>query len=80
MRKTIQDLNAMKAKRDKIIALTAYDYQTAEILDEICDLILVGDSLGNVFQGKEYMLLDHHYCIHMEYPIPKSQICVFLEQ
>ena len=56
MRKTIQDLNVMKAKRDKIIALTAYDYQTAEILDEICDLILVGDSLGNVFQGKETTL------------------------
>ena len=56
MRKSIQDLNAMKAKRDKIIALTAYDYQTAEILDEICDLILVGDSLGNVFQGKETTL------------------------
>ena len=56
MRKTIKDLNAMKAKRDKIIALTAYDYQTAEILDEICDLILVGDSLGNVFQGKENTL------------------------
>ena len=34
----------------------AYDYQTAEILDEICDLILVGDSLGNVFQGKENTL------------------------
>ena len=56
MRKTIKDLNAMKTKRDKIIALTAYDYQTAEILDEICDLILVGDSLGNVFQGKETTL------------------------
>ena len=56
MRKTIKDLNAMKTKRDKIIALTAYDYQTAEILDEICDLILVEDSLGNVFQGKETTL------------------------
>ena len=53
MRKTIQDLNIMKAKKDKIIALTSYDYQTADILDDICDLILVGDSLGNVFQGKE---------------------------
>ena len=51
MRKTIQDLNAMKAKRDKIIALTAYDYQTAEILDEICDLILVGDSCGMTTHG-----------------------------
>ena len=56
MRKTIQDLNIMKDKKDKIIALTSYDYQTASILDEICDLILVGDSLGNVFQGKETTL------------------------
>jgi len=52
-----------KKRREKIIMLTAYDYQMATLLDDIgVDLVLVGDSLGNVFQGKKDTLsvtLDH---------------------
>ncbi len=43
-----------KAKRrgEKLTCLTAYDYPTARIVDEAgADLILVGDSMGNVIHG-----------------------------
>ena len=41
----------MKGKQ-KIVMLTAYDYQIARILDSTeINMILVGDSLGMVFQG-----------------------------
>jgi 3-methyl-2-oxobutanoate hydroxymethyltransferase len=47
----------MKKDGIKIAALTAYDFIMAKLLDEAgIDLILVGDSLGNVFQGNETTL------------------------
>ena len=36
---------------EPIVCLTAYDAPTAAILDEYCDLILVGDSVGMVVHG-----------------------------
>ena len=46
---TPASLRAMKAARQRIAALTAYDYPMARLLDEAgIPLILVGDSLGMV--------------------------------
>ncbi len=50
-------LREMKAAGIKISCLTAYDALIAKILDEAgIDVILVGDSLGNVVQGHETTL------------------------
>jgi 3-methyl-2-oxobutanoate hydroxymethyltransferase len=49
---TIPKLYKMKADAEKIVALTAYDYALARIVDESgVHMILVGDSLGMVVQG-----------------------------
>jgi 3-methyl-2-oxobutanoate hydroxymethyltransferase len=43
---------AAKEKGKKLVCLTAYDYPTARIIDEAgVDMILVGDSIGNVIHG-----------------------------
>jgi 3-methyl-2-oxobutanoate hydroxymethyltransferase len=52
MRITINQIKEMKLKGEKITALTAYDYTTARIVDEVgIPLILVGDTLGEVVLG-----------------------------
>lgn len=54
---TTKALHLMKKKNIKIAALTAYDFITASLLDRAgIELILVGDSLGNVFQGNDTTL------------------------
>src|SRR5208337_1851456 len=56
-RKTILDIKKMKMQGEKITVLTAYDYGIASILDECdIDIILVGDSLGNVVLGYDTTL------------------------
>ena len=37
-----------KKHKSKIVCLTAYSKNIASILDDHCDLVLVGDSLGSV--------------------------------
>jgi 3-methyl-2-oxobutanoate hydroxymethyltransferase len=49
-RATVPALHARKGKTP-IVALTAYDFPTAKELDDLVDLILVGDSLGMVVHG-----------------------------
>jgi 3-methyl-2-oxobutanoate hydroxymethyltransferase len=49
---TPETIRKRKNSQDRIVALTAYDYPTAKILDEAgIDLILVGDSLGMTVLG-----------------------------
>jgi 3-methyl-2-oxobutanoate hydroxymethyltransferase len=49
---TILDIYKKKAEGKKITMLTAYDYPTAQIVDQAgIDMVLVGDSLGMVVQG-----------------------------
>jgi 3-methyl-2-oxobutanoate hydroxymethyltransferase len=45
-------LKASKQRGERLVCLTAYDFPTARIIDEAgIDIILVGDSLGNVVLG-----------------------------
>lgn len=45
-------LKASKQRGERLVCLTAYDFPTAKIVDEAgIDIILVGDSLGNVVLG-----------------------------
>lgn len=49
---TLPDLQAMKARGEKIASLTAYDAAFGAAMDAAgVDLVLVGDSLGMVVQG-----------------------------
>jgi 3-methyl-2-oxobutanoate hydroxymethyltransferase len=49
---TAESIRAMKARGEKIAALTAYDFPMTRLLDEVgIPFILVGDSLGMVVLG-----------------------------
>jgi 3-methyl-2-oxobutanoate hydroxymethyltransferase len=51
-RRTAPDIRARK-NGDPIVMLTSYHAHTAALVDRHCDVILVGDSLGNVMHGFE---------------------------
>lgn len=54
---TVTTLYKMKEKGEKIVALTAYDFPFAKMVDESgIHMILVGDSLGMVVQGESSTL------------------------
>ncbi len=53
-RVTTRSIAEMKLRKEPIACLTAYDFLTARLLDQAgADILLVGDSLGMVFQGHE---------------------------
>jgi len=54
---TTTHLTSMKARGEKVVMVTAYDYPTACLVDEAgVDVVLVGDSLGMVVLGYETTL------------------------
>lgn len=56
-RVTTRSLQKMREGGESISMLTAYDYPTAEVLDQAgIDILLVGDSLAMVVQGHETTL------------------------
>lgn len=64
---TTKTLMEKKQKGEKIAMLTAYDYTFAKIFDEcMVDILLVGDSLGNVIIGYDSTIyvtmedMEHH--------------------
>ena len=57
MRTTLTALQAMRGKGEKIAVLTCYDSSFAALLEaQGVDVLLVGDSLGMVLQGRETTL------------------------
>ena len=50
MNKKIQKI-INKKNKSKIVSLTAYSKNIAQILDKYCDIVLVGDSMANVLYG-----------------------------
>lgn len=71
---TIPALQSKKEKKEKIVALTAYDYPLAKIVDEAgIDLILVGDSLGMVVLGYESTIpVTMEEMIHHTKPVARA--------
>ncbi|MCC5859547.1 MAG: 3-methyl-2-oxobutanoate hydroxymethyltransferase [Ectothiorhodospiraceae bacterium] len=56
-RYTPADLLTMKQQRQRITALTAYDYTSAQMLDRAgIQVLLVGDTVGMVVQGQDTTL------------------------
>jgi len=90
---TTRTLLQMKKKGEKIAMLTAYDYLMASQLDECgIDIILVGDSVGNVVLGYKNTIpvsmdeMIHHCCavtrgvkramVIGDMPFMSYQVCV----
>ena len=61
-----------KKNRSKIICLTAYSKNIAQIIDKHCDIVLVGDSLGSVLYNYKStrsvtldMMIEHSRSVRM---------------
>ena len=62
----------LKKNKTKIVSLSAYSKNVASIIDNYCDIILVGDSLGSVLYGYKStrqvslaMMIEHSKSVRM---------------
>ncbi len=71
---TIPSLQIKKERNEKIVAITAYDFPVAKIVDASgIDLILVGDSLGMVVLGYENTIpVSMEEMIHHTKPVVRA--------
>ncbi len=71
---TIPSLQAKKDRKEKIVAITAYDFPIAKIVDQCgVDMILVGDSLGMVVLGYENTIpVSMEEMIHHTKPVVRA--------
>ena len=54
---TLPVLNEIRARNEKFAVLTAYDFTFSRLLEQAqIEVVLVGDSLGNVIQGRDSTL------------------------
>jgi len=55
---TAREIRSRKGNPEasKIVAITAYDYTFTKLIQDLVDIVLVGDSLGMVIQGEENTL------------------------
>ena len=60
-----------KKNKSKIICLTAYSKNIASIIDNYCDIVLVGDSLGSVLYNYKSIYVDYRRII-IDYVKPLS--------
>ena len=70
-----------KKNKSKIVSLTAYSKNIATIIDDYCDIVLVGDSMANVLYGHKNthsMKLDNiiQHTLSVKLGIKKSLIVV----
>ena len=80
---TVPDFLAARSRGVRLTMLTAYDYIMAQLLDAAgVDGLLVGDSLGMVFQGQEHSLsvtleeVIYHSTAYAGFPAASSALSV----
>jgi 3-methyl-2-oxobutanoate hydroxymethyltransferase len=77
---TISKLQEMRQAEEKIAVLTAYDASFAALMDQAgVDVILIGDSLGNIVQGETSTLpVTIEHMVYHTSCVAKGQVSAFL--